>query len=219
MGTLTSPHSTTAVSQGPGLIDLFVISGENLYWKSYSNMRWTPNWFQLGGNCPGKPAVVSWGTDRLDLFIRKNDGKLGHKSWDGKSWHPSELDFNYLDGLYDANPVAVSRGPGSIDLFIVAKDGELHHKRMENGRWLRAKGFDPLGGNFDQSFTPTVTVCGDRLDIMILGDEAATGREHYHKWWNGRWGPSLRGYDSMGEWGASTRISAVASQNIPRPTS
>lgn len=39
----------------------------------------------------GMPAVVSWGSERLDIFSRGLDSAAYHKAW-AQAWHPSQTD-------------------------------------------------------------------------------------------------------------------------------
>jgi hypothetical protein len=43
----------------------------------------------MGGACVGQPEVVSWGANRLDVFVIGTDRALYHKWWDGNAWGPS----------------------------------------------------------------------------------------------------------------------------------
>ena len=43
----------------------------------------------MGGKILGRPRVVAWGPNRLDVFVVGTDSALYHKWWDGSAWHPS----------------------------------------------------------------------------------------------------------------------------------
>ncbi len=50
--------------------------------------RWS-EWQPLGGIIlESKPAAVSWGFGRIDVFVRGRDNTLYHKRFDGDSWRP-----------------------------------------------------------------------------------------------------------------------------------
>src|SRR5262252_2994566 len=64
-------------------------------------------WESLGGALRGAPAVSSWSSGRLDVFVRGTDDAMWHKWWDGNTWSGWE----YQSGVLSAHPSAVSWGP------------------------------------------------------------------------------------------------------------
>jgi hypothetical protein len=58
------------------------------------------------------PAAVSWGPNRLDLFVRGADNQLYHKWFDG-SWHG----WKALGGTLASAPTVSTWGPGRLDVF------------------------------------------------------------------------------------------------------
>ena len=40
----------------------------------------------LGGILTADPAAVSWGTNRVDVFVRGQDESLFHLDWDANRW-------------------------------------------------------------------------------------------------------------------------------------
>ena len=56
-------------------------------------------WLGLVSGAVDRPrpagSVVSWGSNRLDVFVMGTDSALHHKYWDGSSWH----DFESLGGV------------------------------------------------------------------------------------------------------------------------
>jgi hypothetical protein len=76
-----------------------------LYHKWWDGSAWGPSvtdWEYLGGVCTSQPTVVSWGPDRLDVFVTGSDSALYHKWGDGSSWGPSVTDYEYLGGVITA---------------------------------------------------------------------------------------------------------------------
>lgn len=57
-----------------------------IYHLVWSGTSWS-RWETLGGRAASSPAAVSWGPNRLDLFVRGSDNTLRQRWWDGK-WHP-----------------------------------------------------------------------------------------------------------------------------------
>jgi hypothetical protein len=68
-----------------------------LWHKSSTALGWS-GWEALGGGCASRPEVVSWGPDRLDVFVVGEDGDLWHKWWDGSKWGPSWTEWATLGG-------------------------------------------------------------------------------------------------------------------------
>jgi hypothetical protein len=92
-------------------------------------------WLQYQGP---RASAVSWGTNRLDAFVRGNDGNVYHKfTFDDTNWYPSGS--GVYDPLYSAGggfggQVSVaSWGASRLDLFGVGYDGNLWHKWYDNG--------------------------------------------------------------------------------------
>lgn len=106
----------------------------------------------------GKPAVASWGPDRLDVFFKSIHGTLIHAWQDGGSEGSHDL-----GGNLDSDPVAVVRGDGILDVF--ARSAE---------QWLLHWSWDPelkrlvarkvLPGYL--ATNPTVDAVGDTLYVF-----------------------------------------------------
>jgi len=70
-----SHYEPGAVSWGPNRLDVFVVGTDAAVYHMYSNddsNTWYPagnNWERVGGNAASAPSVVSWGPDRLDVFL------------------------------------------------------------------------------------------------------------------------------------------------------
>lgn len=100
-GSVTSAPS--AVSWASGRLDVVVRGSDSrLYHKAYQEgTGWYPSlegWSSLGGYLleNSNPTIVSWGKERLDIFIRNSNFAIQHKAYDGvRGWYPS------LDGWED----------------------------------------------------------------------------------------------------------------------
>jgi hypothetical protein len=133
----------TAISWGPGRLDLFYRGNDNmLYHKYFDSGAWTPSmtdWESLGAinRLPADITAVSWGPGRLDLFYPGIDGAIYHKYFDSGVWKPSMTDWESLGG--NTNGVtaitAVSWGPGRLDLFYPLNEGPAYHKYFDSGVW------------------------------------------------------------------------------------
>ena len=129
------------------------------------------------------PAVASWGSNRLDVFVKGTDDTLWHKWWDGSSWSSG---WESLGGVLTSSPGAVSWSPNRIDAFVKGTDNALWHKWWAGG-W---SGWESLGGGLTSA--PTVSSWGsNRLDVFVRGTDNAL----WHKWWDGS---SWSGWESLG---------------------
>jgi hypothetical protein len=48
------------------------------------------DWEKLGGEIEETISAVSWGPNRLDVFVRGTDNSLYRKYWNGSKWGPYE---------------------------------------------------------------------------------------------------------------------------------
>jgi hypothetical protein len=101
-GQCTSPPAVA--SWGPNRLDVFVVGPSpdfNLFHKAWTGTAWEPSatgYDNLGGNCTLSPAVVSWGENRLDVFVVGTNKNLYHKAWNGAAWEPSVTGWDDLGG-------------------------------------------------------------------------------------------------------------------------
>jgi len=98
--------------------------------------RWS-GWEDLGGIITSGVGVSSWGSGRLDCFVKGQDNHMWHK-WYSGSWSGWED----LGGIIDGTPAAVSWGSGRIDCFARGMDNHMWHKSY-SGSW---SGWEDLGG-------------------------------------------------------------------------
>jgi len=92
-----------AVSWGSDRIDLFArgggFVGNAVYHRSFSGGIWSPGpeaeWVNITGEFIAgfPPAAVSWGPNRLDVFMVgdigvANTDNVWHRSWTGREWNP-----------------------------------------------------------------------------------------------------------------------------------
>jgi hypothetical protein len=130
-------------------------------------------------HCDERPAVTSWGNNRLDVFARGADlphSSLYHKRWTGGSnwsgWLP-------VAGCLTSAPGAASWGGQRLDVFVRGCDqnGNLYHRASGDGgnTWTA---WDNLGGCTRGS--PAATAWGpNRVDVFVRGCDDAL----YHKYW------------------------------------
>ncbi len=176
--TLNSVQSKPVlVSQGSGLLDLFVLGPDNQIWHRSYNQKWQA-WETLDGSVTSDPAVASWGLGRLDVFVRGADNSLLHRVYNG-SWQPLET----LGGSSTSAPAAVSWGPNRLDVFIRGADNGVWHNWFD-GTWHN---WEPLGGIITAA--PTVAAwSASRLDLFVRGADNALWTQSFNGTWSG-WVP------------------------------
>ncbi len=143
---------------------------------------------------PSGPAV-SWGPNRLDVFVLGTNRAMYHKWWNGAAWGPSFSGYEYMGGICNTAPEVIAWGSNRLDAFVLGTDSALYHKWWNGSAWgPSVTGWEAMGGKCSSS--PRVASWGpDRLDVFVFGTDSAL----YHKWWNGSaWGPSVTGYEYMG---------------------
>ena len=144
---------------------------------------------------PSSSPMVSWGPNRLDLFVLGTDRAMYHKWWNGSAWGPSVSGYESLGGVCTSVPQAVSWGANRLDVFVTGTDSALYHKWWNGSAWgPSVSGYEAMGGICVGD--PRVVSWGpDRLDVFVLG----TNRALFHKAWNGSsWSPSVTGYENLG---------------------
>jgi hypothetical protein len=129
------------------------------------------------------PALVSWGFNRIDAFMRGQDSGLWHKDWNGNTWSGRES----LGGDLTSPPAVVSWGPNRLDAFVVGTDSGLWHQYWNGSTW---SGWESLGGGLTSP--PAAVSWGpNRLDIFVRG----TDNGLWHKYWNGN---AWSGWEPLG---------------------
>jgi hypothetical protein len=93
---------------------------------------------------------VSWGGDRLDVFVVGTDRALYHKWWDGHAWGPSVTGYENQGGVVIGNPAPVSWTGDRLDVFVEGTDRALYHKWWDGNAWGPSlTGYEGLGGIID----------------------------------------------------------------------
>lgn len=149
------------------------------------------------------PAVVSWGSERIDVFARGLDKAAFHKAW-AQGWFPGPNEWEALGGGFESALALESWGPDRLDAFGVGLDKAMWHKAWAQGWSPGQVAWEPIGGSFVSP--PAVASWGqDRLDVFALG----TDRAVWHKAWAQGWFPSPNDWEPLG--GAFVQPPAVAS--------
>lgn len=99
---------------------------------------------------PAAHTAVSWGKNRIDIFVRGGDGGIYHKAWED-GWFPSaDPDvWDNLGGRSKGTPAVVSWGEGRLDIFVCGLDMSVYQKAWANNQWFPSDNPDdwnPIGG-------------------------------------------------------------------------
>ncbi len=101
LGGLTTGE-ISAVSWGPGRLDVFVRGTDNIIYHKWYEGSWGPSmtdWESLGGWTDSDVSVVSVGVGKLDLFVRGAAGAIYHKWFNGtRGTFRNGLAANWRDG-------------------------------------------------------------------------------------------------------------------------
>lgn len=176
-----------AASWKPGRLDVFARSQNNLLKQKTFEGGWT-TWKEPKLKSNNKiptlidaPAAVSWGTNRIDCFVRGIDSRAYHL-WYENEW----VDIEPFDGIITSAPTAASWSPGRLDVFALDQNGYLIHKFF-NGGWKTWEKLPNFTGDREVKFVdaPAAVSWGpDRLDCFVRGID---GRM-YHIWYDKGWG-------------------------------
>lgn len=137
-GQITSSPAAIALVNGP--VHVFARGTDNALWHRWYDNGWQ-NWESLGGPNGGQissdpesgPSVASWGSRRLDVFVRGTDDAVWRKWSDngGASWS----NWESLGGVVTSSPAAISRAPNLIEVFVRGTDGKLYHIWWDGTAW------------------------------------------------------------------------------------
>jgi hypothetical protein len=115
----------------------------------------------------GTPAVVSWGPDRQDIFVRGEDDAMYHQTWTRTA---GRSEWKSLGGQTKFAPKALSWGEGRLDVFHIGLDGAFYHMWWEGehrSAWKKV-------GEY-QYITPQVSVTPSSGSRGTLFHQPGTG--------------------------------------------
>ena len=160
LGPLRGPMK--AVSWGQNHLDLFAVgTNTQLYHLSMDlvsttcyvrvGLRTFPvpceqetwgNMESLGGAIKGVPAAVSWGPNRIDVFVKSFDNAIYHRAYDstlppgsdGTHWYPTQTWEPHGDGVY-GSPAVASYGSGQLMIAVRRSSygNDLYYQTWNNG--------------------------------------------------------------------------------------
>lgn len=181
-----------AVSAFPGRLDFLVRGADDtVQHKCYNNRAnggWHPSvegWSSLGGTIQQPPVILSWGADRLDLFVCGGDRCLWHKCYNGEGgWYPSEQGWNSLGGQILGGPSATTWGPQTLHVVVRSIDNTVHYNAYNGTSWC---GWHSLGGG--TTHMPKIVAWGPgRLDVFARGSDGDCWHRGFEGGWAADWG-------------------------------
>ncbi len=192
----------SCVSWGPDRIDCIApllggITGGLLSHKWWDGKSWYPSrkgWNPLNGETRYAPVVVSWGSERLDVFVRGTDNAMWHTWRDPNT--PNWGSWESLGGVLTSSPDCVSWSADRLDCFVRGTDDTVFHKFWDGNHWGPSRlGWEPISGKHKLSgksgsiTVPAVKIsdapasvawASDRLDIFVR----RTDDRMWHMWWS-----------------------------------
>jgi len=133
----------TAIAATTGDIHLFALgaSGEASHAILHGGAKKPrANWEKLGGKFSGPVAAVASPEGRIDIFAVRHGGGVYHKSWDGKSWTPAQLEWEELGGDFSGSLVAVPAEDGRFEVFAFVPGNTVYRKAWDGRQWEPSQG-------------------------------------------------------------------------------
>lgn len=185
----------TVASWAPGRLDVFAVSYSNTVIQlTYSGGAWS-DWTYLfirslqtviEPRTYVDPAAVSWGSNRIDVFVTGEDHGLYHRPY-ASGWIGGWGHLFGSSDIYSA-PAAASWSSGRLDVFWVSSFGFVFHVPYTvSGGWKLPAEF--LGGqSFDRDVlyeAPGAVSWGSgRIDVFLRGKRPPEGNSAlYQAWW------------------------------------
>jgi hypothetical protein len=137
------------------------------------HLYWDGSWHAWDGNLIGAhniygaPAAVSWGPNRVDLFVHWDDNTLRHSTYENGKWESFDAEWNKLGGGVVDSPAAASWGPNRLDVFVHDTTNNLSRRTWNGDVW---KNWESLGGELKGS--PAVAAPGpNHIDCLATGTD------------------------------------------------
>lgn len=220
----------TLTSWGPGRMELFIFgnnvtTGTGALLHSWAdNYSWSGRWETLGTGLRSddytRPAAVSWGPGRDDVFVRGVNSDLQHAYFANGSWSGWES----LGGYITSDPTAASRQANIIDVFVRGTDAALWSRAYVNGwyNWYSLGGIIVDGLQSSRSGPTAISVVPGTLDIYAASSvDGNLYRKSYSDatswlaWVNT--GAALGGHLAVATWTPSTPPPPPTPTATPRP--
>lgn len=186
---ISTAYALAATSWDIYRLDVFAIGPDGpdegaVLHKYWDGSSWQPEGGaleHLGAYATSGVAAVSWGKNRIDLFVLGEYGNLLHKYWEGSNW----VGWEDFGGNWLGTPTVTTWGENRLDVFVIsARNDKLYHLYWDGLGW---SGWEDLGGQFTGA-PGAVSWEPDRIDVVGWGRD---DHQYYYKYWDGyQWNPS-----------------------------
>jgi hypothetical protein len=137
---LTGVPGAAISSWGPNRLDVWVTGLDQTIWHRACGTApckspdlWSGWENAIGGTIVSRPAAVSWGLGRIDVFGLDSNGSVMHTAYDdGSGWSGWDT---YLAGAGFKEIAASSQGEGYLDVFVLRSDGKVEFRQYSPSGW------------------------------------------------------------------------------------
>lgn len=129
--------SPSATSWTSNRLDVFTLARNNstssvelwhIAWTGSSLTSWENFGKPSGVTLTGGVAAVSWGTNRIDIFVRDTSNNVRHSWTTNGSNQGNWNNWGTPSGVtLSTDPVAVAIGVDNLHVFIAGTDNKIHH--------------------------------------------------------------------------------------------
>ncbi len=182
-GNLAPGEPTVVLSQPGNQAHVFVTNTNNTASTiAVSGYGLHGSWVSLSGAAVQfEPGAVSWGPDRLDVFVSAANALYHRYSGDnGATWYPTNGSWEGLGGSVAATPAVTSWGPNRLDVVVSSADASINHVAWTGAAWGTC-GAPPCWSNIPgvvwsdpvNGFAPptTVTTGTGNLQLFVQGTD------------------------------------------------
>jgi hypothetical protein len=190
--------------------------------KDYNGTTWLQvdrlnqplnQWADLNSGLSFKtPYAVSWGPNRIDVFVRGTDGNVYINNTDyastGFSWYGwaslGKADPYFGGQAATGDVTAVAWGPNRLDIF--SREGStFYYKAWTGSFWWPSQttweNIASIPGDYTYETSPLPVSWGvNRIDLFVFNGDTSSISTLYHKYTNGNgWFPTGgNGWESLG---------------------
>jgi hypothetical protein len=136
---------TVKNSGGTGLLFNFMHGADGTIWEdTWTGSGWTGEQ-NLVLTIQGEPAAASWGTNRVDVFVRDVNNNLEWADWTGSTTSYAPVGWTVVGTGMTGDPVAVSTAVGFYDVLYRNTSGNISVSHSDFGSWTSTSISTPFG--------------------------------------------------------------------------
>jgi trypsin len=198
------------------IADLFVRGTDGQVWHYWSNGS-QYGWEPLGGYLTGTPEAVTWGGNRIDVFVRGGDSSpatdsfssmaLWHLAWDASSgwaWDaaPMSSDSSDTSAVVIGHPSAIALAPNRLAVFAVDANNAVDFQFWDGSSWSGWQSTSGYDGSTQQplaflgpikAMSGALFAVGTDHALYTLQYGFASNATIFGKWFQNGW-TNLGGY-------------------------